>query len=500
MNIAEFVNRTCKLHRDLVALEDSEASLTYGELLDRSNRVANALLAEGLPQGGRVAVLTGNRREWFEVTYGLVKSGLVRTYIHPRAVPAEVRHQLSDSGARTIIVGPEHRALIDDCDLDSSFRVIEIGQGYEDWLASASPDDPRVQMDDDDLVALTYTSGTTGKAKGVMWSHRTVMGHTLAHLLDLELGDGEVFLHTAPLSHATSAYILPYMHRGAKQIIRPKFSVDDVLRRIVDDQPTATMLIPAMLYMLLEALEDRELGEHSLRRIIYGGSSIAPEKLKTAMKIFGPVFHGAYGMTEAMCSSLRPSQHDPDAERIASVGQPGPLCEVKILGSDGEELPTGGVGEIVLRVAFPALGYWNQPEATAASWVGDGWFRTADMGRFDLEGNLYIVDRKSDLIISGGFNIYPREVEDVLLAHPDIAEAAVVGLPHERWGEAVHAVVRPMVGRAVGDGELRAWCRSRLADFKNPKSYTVVDSELPRSGTGKILRREVRSQLTRADA
>ncbi len=498
MNLGDFADRYCTRHGDRVAVIDSGRQLTYGQVLERSNRFANLLLGQGVQPGERVAVLVGNRMEWFEITFGTAKAGAVRTYLHPRAVPEELAYQLADSGASTLVIGPEFFDLIDKTDTGPVRTVIKVDESYGNTLLKMPAEAPGVSPKGDDLVALTYSSGTTGKPKGVMWPHSTMLGFINSFLLEFEFAQDDVMLHTGPMSHAAGTFTYPMMYRGAKNIILDKFDIESILDAIVEHRVTTLMLVPTMLYMLLEALEDREADTSSVRNILYGSSPIAPAKLAKAIERFGNVFQQSYGSNEAgTITALRKYEHDPDSPVLASAGQPSLISEVKLLDADGAEVPVGEVGEVTARGPYTGIGYWQRPKETAATWIGDGWVRTSDIGRFDENGYLYIVDRKADMIISGGFNVYPREVEDVLLSHHDVAEAVVIGIPDDKWGERVCAVVRPINGRALTDTDLDGWCREHLSGYKVPRLYQLIDDEFPKNAQGKVLRRVIREPFWR---
>jgi acyl-CoA synthetase (AMP-forming)/AMP-acid ligase II len=311
----------------------------------------------------------------------------------------------------------------------------------------------------------------------------------IAHfLIDVlpDLKRGDTMLHGAPVTHGSGGFLLPHLMRGARNIILPRFDPEQFLEVAEREQATATFLVPTMISMLLDqpSLARRKL---ALRRLVYGAAPIAPAVLRRGMEALGRIFVQIYGQAEApMCiTCLQPEDHD----RIGSAGRPYTLVDARVADDAGQELPVGETGEVLVRGQHLMRGYWNRPEDTAAKFTADGWLRTGDVGYFDRDGFLYLVDRKNDLIISGGFNVYPREVEDVLLAHPDIAEAAVVGLPDERWGDRVHAVIS--LRRALTEQEVLAYCAQHLAGYKRPRGVTSL-KELPKSPVGKILRREAR--------
>jgi acyl-CoA synthetase (AMP-forming)/AMP-acid ligase II len=493
VNVGDFVERYCSLHGDKVAVLDEDgATFTFRDLDERSNQLANALIGLGLERGDRVALLVGNRIEWFDTTYGLAKAGFVRNYVNPRVAGPELTYQLVDSGSRVLIVAPEFADLAASADLGPVEHLIQIGDGYDELLASGSTTRPNVPAEMTDLVGLSYSSGTTGNPKGVLQTHENVMGFTNAFLFDFDFAEEDVLLHLGPMSHAAGGFSYPMLYRGGRQVLMRKFSVDALLAAIPAYGVTTLMMVPTMIYMVLDEIKDRDIDVSSIRNIVYGTAPIAPHRLEEGLKIFGSVFQQSFGMTEAGCvSAMRKEHHRVDAARLSAAGRPGLLSEVRLVDADGNDVGQGEVGEIVVRGPFVAPGYWNRPEETAAR-LRDGWLFTTDMGRFDDEGFLHVVDRKNEMIISGGFNVYPREVENILVAHPAISEAAVFGIPDERWGEKVHASVVTATSERITAEELDAWCRERLSGYKVPRSYALGNEELPKGPTGKLLRRVLR--------
>lgn len=494
MNLGDVVVRAARHYGDRTAVIDGDRTVSFRELDERSNRLANALLDRGLSTGDRVAVLLGNRLEWFDVTFGLLKAGLVRTYVNPRLTPAEIGHQLEDSGAAALIASEEFLPLVEASDLGPVKETLQTGDRYEVMLAAASGGSPSVDLDHDSLAALMYSSGTTGKPKGVMQTHGNWLSMTTGALVDIGIGPTDVLLHLGPMSHASGGFAYPFLARGGTQVIHRGFDPVELLESIPRYGVTTLLLVPTMIYMLLEVLDQHPVEVSALRTVLYGGSPMAPAKLERGLEIFGPVFQQTYGMTEALGGTtfLHKDEHVPGNPRLASAGRPSFLVELKIADDDGNEMGPGEVGEILQRGPHVMAGYWNRPEATEAAMAGGGWFRTSDMGFQDDEGFLFIVDRKADMIVSGGFNVYPREVEDVIMANPAVAEAVVIAVPDDRWGESVKAVVRLLDGAAASSDEIDTWCRERLAGFKLPRSYDLVTEELPKNPNGKPLRRQVR--------
>ena len=385
------------------------------------------------------------------------------------------------------------RAVIHD-DLDGLNAEILIGRAELASMVSSGRSDPcSVDRELDEALRFGYTGGTTGQSKAVILTTRGELTELSAFLTDLvpEINEGDVFLHAAPIAHASGAFFLPALVRGAHAVVMPKFDAEEFLKLAEQSKASATFLVPTMIAMLLEA-RNIDTAKLSFRRIAYGAASISPALMKRAEARFGRLFAQCYGQAESpMCITfLKPEHHD----REASCGRPFSVVEVAIWDEKDRPLPPGERGEIVCRGPQTMAGYWNRPEQTAEAFR-NGWLHTGDVGVMDEDGFFYIVDRKNDLLISGGYNVYPREVEDVLMSFPDVIEAAVVGLPDEKWGDRVVAVV---TGRAGLDANaLMQYARTNLSAFKQPKAIEIWP-ELPKSAANKILRRTVREQLIAA--
>ena len=479
MEIGDLIRRAACHFGDRPALVEPGRSMSFRELDAATDQVGHGLLARGIAPGDRVSVLLPQSIESVVAYYALAKAGLVRVPLNPRETQADHEYKIQDSGSVAIIreagTGPEARNIVT---LDELRAFIAGPRGAP----------CRITRHPDALFRLAYTGGTTGKPKGVMLTTNIELTENAHILIDVlpDLRPGDTMLHGAPVTHGSGAFLLPHLIRGARNYIMPRFDPAQFLEIAEREKATATFLVPTMISMLLD---QPDIGQRklSLRRLVYGAAPIAPAVLQQGMQVLGRVFVQIYGQAEApLCiTCLQPEDHD----RVASAGRPYSLVDARVCDEEGRELPQGETGEVLARGTHVMRGYWNRPEDTAAKITPDGWLRTGDVGYFDKDGFLYLVDRKNDLIISGGFNVYPREVEDVLLAHPAIAEAAVVGLPDERWGDLVHAVIS--VRRPVTEEEVLAFCAERLAGFKRPRGVTVL-RELPKSPVGKILRRESR--------
>ena len=482
MEIGDLIRRAALAYGDDIALVDDKRQLSFKEFDQATDRVGHGLLARGLMPGDRVAVLLPQNAESVIAYYALAKAGLVRVPLNSRETRADHDYKIQDSGAVALLRDPGEGAEAEHIVTLDELRKMES-------TANSAP--CRVPRELDGLYRLAYTGGTTGKPKGVMLTTNIELAEISNFLVDVlpDIRRGDTMLHGAPVTHGSGGYLLPHLIRGARNVILPKFDPEQFIESMDRERATATFLVPTMISMLLDqpSLARKKL---ALRRLVYGAAPIAPTVLERGLATLGRVFVQIYGQAEApMCiTCLQPEDHD----RLGSAGRAYSLVGVRIGDEDGRELPTGETGEVLARGTCVMRSYWQRPEETAAKFTADGWLRTGDMGYLDADGFLYLVDRKNDLIISGGYNVYPREVEDVLLAHPQVSEAAVVGLPDERWGDRVHAVVS--LRAPVTEEALLAFCAERLAGYKRPRGVTVLKN-LPKSAVGKILRREAKLRV-----
>lgn len=457
---------------------------TWAQLRERSLRLA-ASLGE---RGARIAVASENCPQIIELMFGVWAAECVYVPINYKLHPREMVQILEDSGATQVFASPKIAAALGP---ETGVPVVVIGSdGYDEWF-TAEPSPPPT-TDPETLAWLFYTSGTTGKSKGAMLSHRNLMAMTLSHLADFDTPDENCTLvHGAPMSHGSGLYIPPYVLRAARQVIPESgaFEPDEFLDLCERHPGCSAFLAPTMVQRLVQT---GRACPHNLRTIVYGGGPMYVESLKKAMAAFGPVFVQLYGQGEApmTITGLRRADHaGADDAVLGSVGYARSGVDVAVLRADGTSADVGEIGEIVCRGDVVMSGYWQNPEATAAT-LQDGWLHTGDMGSFDDRGYLTLRDRSKDVVISGGSNIYPREVEEVLLEHPAVVEAGVVGAPDEEWGEVVVAFV---VG-SVSPEELDAHLLERIARFKRPKRYEFID-ELPKNSYGKVLKRELRERV-----
>jgi acyl-CoA synthetase (AMP-forming)/AMP-acid ligase II len=484
VQIGSLIRRAALHYGDAPCLTEGSRTLSFRDFDAATDRVGNALLDRGLKPGDRVAVILPNSIDCLIAYYAILKAGMIRVQLNTRETLENHLYKLADSGSRGVI-----HASIEGVSAEIPITLGEI----EDMIQNGRGGACAVDRGLDEPLRFGYTGGTTGKAKAVTLTTRSDLVETTAFLTDLipELAPGETFLHASPIAHASGAYFLPSMVRGVHSLVMTKFDTAAFLKLAEESRASYTFLVPTMIAMILE---DPRIDEAKLhfRRISYGAASIAPSLMQRAERRFGRIFTQCYGQAESpMCITyLRPEHHD----RLGSCGRPFTVAEVAIFDENDRPLPPGQRGEIVTRGPQTMAYYWNRPEQTAEAFRG-GWLHTGDVGYMDEDGFFYIVDRKNDLLISGGYNVYPREVEDVLLSFPGVVEAGVIGLPDERWGERVVAVVAGKPG--LDKDALMAFAREKLADYKRPKAIEIWP-ELPKSAANKILRRTIRDQLVAA--
>jgi long-chain acyl-CoA synthetase len=477
-----------------IALQEGSRTLTFAELAERINRVSNLVLhGFDVPPGEHAAILAPNCLEFIEIACGLAEAGIAPATVNPRAMVDELAFICNDAEARVLFVHSSLEELARSAQLETVQDIVVIGPAYEQQLTSASASSPNVPLEEWEVFCIPYTAGTTGKAKGVLLPHRA---RTLTFFaMGVEYGcygpDGRA-LGIAPLYHGAGfAFSVAPIFFGGYCAILPKFDPEEVLRKLGELRITNTFMVPTHFHAIFglgeDALRAHDVG--SVRTIISNAAPLPQVTKERIVEHFGEdVLFEAYGSTEAsIVSNLRP----PDQLRKQQcVGQPFPCTSVRLLDTDGNEVPTGEVGELYSRSPYLFAGYWNRPEETGAAFR-DGWFSAGDLARQDDEGYLYLVDRKNDKIVSGGVNIYPREIEEALARHPAVAEVAVFGVPDELWGEAVRAAVSLRPGARAGEQELIDFCSTELSRYKRPKHVDIVD-RLPRNTAGKILRRELR--------
>ena len=509
LTVGRSLRLAAERHPDKLAVVCGSESLTHAALDALGNRIAHALLGLGLHKGDRFGVMLPNSVLYTAVCYAAAKSGLVMVLLNSRFSPRDLHYHVQDAGVRALFFADDMfdrvdaaRAMLTDLEL----HCIDVdgerpGCHTLSQLLDQAPDhEPDVQVGELDVFYLGYTSGTTGKPKGALITHRN---RSLAyHYWALEYGFGrdDVYLQSGPSHHSVQfGFTLAQLSLGGSSVVLPRFDPAQALARMQEYGATWTLMVPYMYNALVALAQEqaRELMPTKMRTFISAASAL-PTAVKNALLERYPAvgLHEFYGATEAgVVTSLRPEEQ---RLKTRCVGRPVHDTEVRVLREDGSPAPAGEVGLLYLRGPTMFDGYFRSPEKTAQAFR-DGWCTLGDLGRMDQEGYVYIVDRAKDVIKSGGVNIYPAEIEEVLALHPAVSEVAVIGVPHLRWQEAVHAVVTARAGHAPTADELGAYCRAELADYKVPKSFEFRD-ELPRSPAGKVLKRELREPWWQGEA
>jgi long-chain acyl-CoA synthetase len=505
LRVADVVREHAANRPDVVAIRCGARALTYAELGDRSSRLAQALLSAGVRAGDRVAHLDRTAPEIVELLFATSKIGAVAVPLNWRLAPAELQTIVADAGSRVMIVGPDYREVAREIatGVPQQLEVVETGAEYEGRLAAHPAMDPGHRGAANDVSVQMYTSGTTGLPKGVLTTQRNLAAAYLS--ADLWGFDPQsISLTPLPMFHIGGigwAYL--GLVSGATTILVSDFDATKVIDLLEHERVTNAVFVPTILQMLAAVPGAAERDYSSLRSIAYGASPITTSVLRAALRTFRCPLFGVYGLTETTGGviQLRPEDHDVGGARqhlLRSAGRPLPWVEMRVVDPvSGGECTAGEVGEVWLRAPNVMAGYYNRAEETARALMPDGWLRTGDGGYRDEDGYLFLTDRIKDMIVSGGENVYPVEVEEVLSQHPGVADVAVIGVPHERWGETVAALIVPAAGATVGADELVAFARARLAGYKLPRSVHFVD-ELPRSLAGKVLKRELRTRYASA--
>jgi len=508
MNIGKLVLKSTEKYGEKPAIKFENICYSYSVLNERVNCLSNALLRLGIKKGDRVAVLASNSHKYIETDFAMAKCGIIRVPLKARLTPNELLHIINDSKPKAMFVD------------ESSFNNIELlykklkylknyvtlsGNykdmiDYEELISSGTKDEPGIDVYEDDIYALIYTSGTTGTPKGAIQTHRAILWVIKSILHDVWcFTDRDVLLTLLPLMFAPIIFILPAFISGTRHVIMPRFNVIDVLKKIQKERVTIMFMVPTVIYMLLEYAQLSKYDLSSIHTILYGGSPIIAERMMEAIKIFGNVFIQAYGLAEAFMPITILTKDDHlkaktkrNSNILNSAGKESTFAELKIVDNDGNRAATNNSGEIVLKGDNLMKGYWNNIKTTKEAFK-NGWFYTGDIGRVDEEGYIHIVDRKNEMIITGGLNVYPREIEEVLFRHPAVLEAVAIGVPNKKWGESVKAVVVLKNGIELNELDLQEFCRGKIADYKIPKTIDFV-LDLPKSESEKIMRKKVKEK------
>ncbi|WP_295687229.1 long-chain-fatty-acid--CoA ligase [uncultured Nevskia sp.] len=494
-----------------VALVDGSGTTTFAELDDRSNRIANLIAGLGVAPRSNVGFLGKNSSLYFQLLFGINKAGSTMSPMNWRLAAPELAAVIADAEAPLLFVDRELMPLAESVKAlcSQKFQIVEIdppnpNSAFDQALAKAANTDPHAPLTAEQAALLIYTSGTTGKPKGVELTHRGFHYMRLCEHLEpaLQWQPDDVMLMVMPNFHLVgSGLTIQSLYNGSTLSILPQLDAGQLIKIIARDRPSVVALVPTAIQMLLDHPDSKTADFSSLRLVMYAGSPISSHLLQRALVQMKCKFMQFYGATESSgaITLLRPEQHVlEDEAKLKSCGTPLPLIEVKFVDAFGVEVPDGEVGELIVRSPSIFGGYWKQPETTAAV-LKDGWYKTGDAGRRDAEGLLYLVDRVKDMIVTGGENVYSAEVEQVLAKHPGVRMCAVIGLPDEKWGERVVALIMPADGHKPTQDEIITHCRQHIAGYKVPKEVRLVDS-FPMTATGKVLKRVVRDELAKAAA
>jgi acyl-CoA synthetase (AMP-forming)/AMP-acid ligase II len=508
MNVGELLTNTARSYPERVAFYWDGQQRTYGECNQRADALARALADLGVGRGDRVALSMANRPELMEAMFAAWKLGAAVVPLNARFTADEIEYHVDDPRARAMIVGPENAETVLGMRdrLPTVEHVIEVGAkalgglALDDLLDGfAGPSFPAVDVEADELAWLAYTSGTTGRPKGAMLTHGVLVFESLAALADsMRLEVEDVGMHAAPLTHGSGHNALVFTMKGCSQVLHQPsgFDVELFLEQVPKFGVNALFMVPTMIKMVVDHPAAAEADLSSLRSVIYGGAPMYVEDLRKALALFGNVFVQLFGQTESPMTGtiLRAQEHvldGPLSRRLGSCGRARSGVQIRILDEEDRPCATGEAGEICIRGGSVMKGYWERPEETAETLRG-GWLHTGDIGKMDEDGYVYILDRTKDMVISGGLNIYPREIEEVLLTHPFVSEACVFGVPDDKWGEALRAHVVATEGTVLSEDEIIAYVGERLAGYKKPKAVEFVDS-LPKTVYGKLDKRAVRA-------
>jgi acyl-CoA synthetase (AMP-forming)/AMP-acid ligase II len=502
-SVAQLLRGPAAAHPDSIAIDGDGRRLTFGELDAASNRVANALIAAGVERGDRVGFVDRNGSEYWEVFLGALKAGAVLVPLNFRLSADEIAWSLGDADAKLVFAGAAFAPVV----TPSGRPMVVIGDGlnpmpdgaveYTAWMAAGGDDDPHRDATGDEIIELIYSSGTTGRPKGVLVSAAQQVWSVEAFGGCFDVDAQSRSLVPIPYYHvAGGGWALITLSRGGQIIQSREPTAESMLRQLVEYRATHTAMVPAVMQVLTLSPEAQAADFSALRQVVYGASPISEPLLKASVALFGADLFQSYGLSETMgvTTILGPEQHrlDGDLSKLRSAGRAVAGIELDILDVEtGKPLPVGEIGEIVVRGKSLMPGYWQRPEATAAAFTDDGFFRTGDMGSLDADGFLYIRDRIKDMIVTGGENVYPAEVESVLAGHPAVADVAVIGVPSEQWGETPLAFVVAR-GEQPDPAEIIEFARAHLAHFKCPTAVEFI-AELPRNPSGKVLKRELRA-------
>jgi long-chain acyl-CoA synthetase len=505
-NIAGIVRLHGRERPDQVAIVYGDREVTWRELDERSSQLANALAAAGVQANDRIARIEKNAPDYFELAFAASKLNAVLVDVNWRLAPAEMRQIVDDASAKVLFVGEEFASHLDkiESELASVTTTILLGAAdathpaIDAWASEQSTEDPGVEGTAQDTCLQLYTSGTTGLPKGVMLSNENLFSFIDEVPKQWEFTPESVSHVVMPTFHiAGSGWGLVSLAMGSRMILDREVNPVQILQEVEAHRITHAIYVPAVLQFLQIVPNAHDHDLTSMQLVAYGASPITEQVLRAAMAQFATAkFVQVYGLTETTGAvvQLDAEDHDPEnrPELLRSAGKPYPWIQLRVVGADGEDVAPGEIGEIWMKGVQVMVGYWNNPEETARAITPDGWFRSGDAGYLDADGYLFLHDRVKDMIVSGGENVYPAEVENAVMGCPGVADVAVIGVPDERWGEAVKAIVVKKADAEVSADDVIAWTRERIAGFKVPKTVDFAD-ELPRNPSGKILKKDLRA-------
>jgi long-chain acyl-CoA synthetase len=514
---ADIIYRNALLHADEEAFVCGHQRLAFSQFNARLNRLIRSLQKSGVRKGEVIGILSWNCLQYAEFYGAAMKGGFIASPFNPRLHPEELEYLINYSEANTLFVGPELLEVVERlrprlprvkkyiCLEGSAVGMVS----YEELLSGGDPDEPDSDVRKEDPVIILYTSGTTGLPRGALYTHAQKLDNTRIKALEMGTKPGDRHLMVLPFFHiGGDSHVWPFFLTGGCNVILPNRSFDPmaVLQAIQEEKVTDMQIVPTQLSALLSHQDLKKYELSSLNRIYYAASPMPVELLRRGLEVFGPIFAQGYGQTESgpQICTLPKEAHQvldkPSEEQkvLASCGQPSLGVHVRVVDKERRDVGPGAVGEIIAQSNSIMSEYWKKSKETSETIV-DGWLYTGDLAYYDEKGFIYIVDRKKDMIVSGGENVYSREVEDVLYKHPGVAEAAVIGVPDPRWVERVHAVITLKPGIQVTEKEMIAFCKEHIASYKAPKSVEFVDS-LPKNPQGKILKKTIRSKYRSPDA
>lgn len=509
MILGDIMKRNAKRYPEKTGLVFKSVRFNFGELNRRINSMANALTDLGMHRGDRAAILLDNCPEFVELYFAIPKAGGVAVPLNLALSGQEMAYIINNAQANILVFGERFASLVNSLrnELSSVKNLVVVGahgnemKSYEQLIARYPAAEPEVPVGEEELAYLLYTSGTTGVPKGVMVTHRGMIEGALNYVLGYRLQPRDIGLLTIPLFWGGSLFpfLMPHFYLGCTVVLSDDFTPEAILDLIQKERVTTSFMVPSLITALLEYPQLSNYDCSSLRHVWFGGEPMAVETLKRAIGAFGNVFFQLYGLVELTPVALIPPEEQvtegpPEkVKRLASCGREACNVEVRVVDDEGRDVAPGQVGEVICRGDNMMKGYWGMPQATEEVLRG-GYVHTGDMATVDEDGYLYLVGRKKDLIVSGGRNIYPAEVEEIIYQHPSIVEAAVIGVPDDKLGESIKAVVVAREGENITEGDIIDFCRQRLPDYAQLKSVTFVD-KLPRNPSGKILRRILREKF-----